>query len=134
LADFIFDEPEPEAQETFVFSCELSRDGIQDTQYIPVVRNDDFQPVLADGTRKREILEKIAFLSEEYKRADWIKNPQLDQTEPFFIKSIKRGLTYRNLLDAMSVYPTRFWVDHGLPILLSKSCAKALRPFRSKVR
>ncbi len=132
LADFIFDEPDPLAQETFIFSCTLSPDGVSDVEYIPVVRNEVFQPLLAEGARRREILEKIASLSEEYRRADWINNPEFDHTETFFTKTIWRGLTYRNLRDAMSVYPPRFWIRHGVPILAAKGCKWALRGFRFK--
>lgn len=134
LGDFIFDEPYPETQESFIFSCTLSPDGVRDTKCVPVIRNDDFQPLLAEGERKQNILDKIAHLSGEYKRADWIKDPRFDPTERFFIKCIKRGRTYRNFSDAMSVFPARFWIERGLPILLSKSWSKGLRRSRSDAR
>ena len=103
-------------------------------QCIPVIRNEDFQSLLAEGTRKQEILKKIALLSEEYKKAGWINDPQVDPTEQFFMKCVKRGFTYRNFLDAMQVFPKRFLIARGPSILLSKSWAKALRSFRSEVR
>ena len=133
LGDFIFDEPYPETKECFILSCTLSSDGVHDTRCVPVIRNEEFQPVLAEAARKQNILKKIALLSEEYKKAGWINNPQMDPTEKFFIKCVKRGFTYRNFPDAMRVFPTRFLLAHGPSILLSKSWAKARRSFRSEV-
>lgn len=42
--------------EGMILSVSLTKDGIKEVEYTPVVINDDFQPTIADGNRKKVIL------------------------------------------------------------------------------
>lgn len=126
LGDFVFDEPFPDTQESFIFSCKLSYGGVHDVKYIPVISNKTFQPVLAHGKRKEEILKKIISLSEEYQSKTWMHNPFKNPTEACFLRSFKSGLINRNFLDCMNVFPRRFLLVNAFPIFLSKIFKKII--------
>ena len=126
LGDFVFDEPFPDTKESFIFSCKLSHMGIHDVEYIPVISNEAFQPVLAQGTRKEEILKKIISLSEEYQSKTWMGNSSKNPTQASFHRSFKSGLINRNLLDCLNVFPRSFLLVHAFPLLLSKIFKKTI--------
>ena len=118
LGDFVFDEPYPDTKESFIFSCRLSHEGFHDVEYIPVVLNETYQPVLARGTRKEEIKKKISWLSEEYKSRAWLHNPSKNPTAASFLRSVKEGFINKNFMTCMNVYPFRFLLVYALPILI----------------
>jgi poly-gamma-glutamate synthesis protein (capsule biosynthesis protein) len=132
LGELIFDEPFPATKESFIFSCNLSHQGFSDVEYIPVVCSETFQPVLAEGTRKEEILKKIKCLSEEYKSRVWINSPSKNPTEAFFFRSVREGLMHKNLLTCLNIFPKKFLLLRALPLFLSKIFKKSIGFFKRR--
>lgn len=69
----------PENKESIIFSCEISKNGIEDFDIIPIKSNNQFQPKILKNKEKELILKKIENLSEGFKNfknysAFWNKN------------------------------------------------------------
>jgi poly-gamma-glutamate synthesis protein (capsule biosynthesis protein) len=61
----------PENKESIIFQCEISPDGIEDFDIIPVKSNDQFQPTILKNDKKRLMLEKMEYLSEGFKSQNY---------------------------------------------------------------
>lgn len=70
LGNFVFDEPFKESRETFIFECRFSKEGIKETNLIPVIINRVYQPEIARGEKKLEIISEINRLSSDYLRLE----------------------------------------------------------------
>jgi len=51
---------QPENRESFIFRCEVTPDGVESYEVIPIYINQDFQPCLSCGQRRSNLLEQIA--------------------------------------------------------------------------
>ena len=70
LGNFVFDytidplwKDLTKARESMIFRCELSKDGIVETEIVPVVINNHFQPEIPSGDDKNRIMARIEKLS-----------------------------------------------------------------------
>ena len=58
----------PENKESIIFSCEISKNGIEDFDIIPIKSNNQFQPKILKNKETELILKKIENLSEGFKK------------------------------------------------------------------
>lgn len=67
-----------ENRESMIFRCEISNNGIEDFDIIPIRSNNQFQPNILKNDEKRLVLEKMENLSEGFKSQNysnfWGKN------------------------------------------------------------
>jgi len=120
LGNFIFDEPFQETKKSFIFSCKLSKSGVQGAEIIPVISNKTHQPALAKGDESLRIKQEIEELSEEYKKNRWMKDDSKNPESTFFMVSLKLGLKDGNLLNYLGLFPKSFLLTKALRIIFMR--------------
>jgi poly-gamma-glutamate synthesis protein (capsule biosynthesis protein) len=107
LGNFIFDYTiDPlwkdliKAKESMIFRCKLSKEGIIETDFTPIIINDNFQPEIYSSLNGNQITERIKNLSSELSKnkisdiqiamLDNYVNTQIALIYPIMISSIKR--------------------------------------------
>jgi poly-gamma-glutamate synthesis protein (capsule biosynthesis protein) len=66
LGDFVFDEPYPKTKESVMLECTVDATGVSSWGVTPVAIDADYRPVPAAEPQGRDILERVARLSDEY--------------------------------------------------------------------
>ena len=114
--------------------CKLTKEGFCDVEYIPIISNENCQPILAKDVRKNKILRKIHYLSDEYQRSLLIQNPLKNPTGVFF-NSLKNALLHKNLRNSMEIFPRSLYGHlfiNSFPIVISKIFSKMVGLFQQK--
>ncbi|MFW9924009.1 MAG: hypothetical protein ACFFDW_12055, partial [Candidatus Thorarchaeota archaeon] len=62
-----------ENKESFIFQCNITNNGIEKYEILPVCANEKFQPILLAGKEKNEILEKLNSFSEVFYKGNYDK-------------------------------------------------------------
>ncbi|WP_158599149.1 CapA family protein [Methanohalophilus sp. RSK] len=59
MGNFVFDMWQRKMRESMIFSCNISKEGIDDYEILPAIIDKKFRPLLLDGTEKEELKSKI---------------------------------------------------------------------------
>jgi poly-gamma-glutamate synthesis protein (capsule biosynthesis protein) len=142
LGNFVFDynidplwKDLAEARESMIFQCELSKNGIEETNIIPAYINDHYQPEFISGDAEDEIISKIEKLSLDIINKDscvWTTKISDEYAKDTIIVGYKcliasiKKREFKNILlmlDRIKLYHARLFI---------KYLAKCVLSFKSK--
>lgn len=122
LGNFIFDMWQKSTRESVIFKCNLSKNGVESYELIPVLANRHYQPIKLDSNSADKLLKKINTYSELIKEP---RNPRNLKTEMEEYNQLAQKAYTRYRMQSYTYFLTHIYMYK--PEVLFKSLTRFIK-------